>query len=198
MICVFGSGCRLYDNFIRTTVVEPLRFCSHCDEKWSRMRFRRMARNVLCESQAIARAELDDYYVEPYSVDEQCGFEDGFVDYLEAGGTGHAPPLPPRRYWKAKYQTPGGRRAVEDWFRGYEQGAIAAQASGYRSFVTVPLSDAIVSTTQPHYPGRIRTVGLTEDIDLPPDSRTEDASQSVVVQQLPGPKRLPAPLDTGH
>jgi hypothetical protein len=198
LICVFGTGCRLYDNFIRTTIGEPLHFSSRWDEKWSQVRFRRMARSALHQSHALARAELDNYRVEPFSVDEQCGFEDGFVDFLEAGGTGNAPPLPPRRYWKAKYQTPDGRRAVEDWFRGYEHGAIAAQASGYRGLVTVPLADAIVSTTQPFYPGQIRTVGLTEDIIAPSGIEADDGRRPDVVHRLPGPKRLPPISDRGH
>jgi hypothetical protein len=154
-----GSGCRLCDNLCRTVVVEPVQYCRHLDEEWSHRHLRQLAQCELERARACARAQLDRYDIEPFSVDEQRGFKDGFVDFLDAGGTGRPPPLPPRRYWKKKFQTPEGQRAVQDWYRGFEHGAVAAQASGYRQLVTVPVSDAIVSSTRPYYP---RSFSLTE------------------------------------
>ncbi len=75
-----------------------------------------------------------------YSEDHAAGFRDGFTDYLRAGGTGAPPTLPPRRYWKVRYQTPQGARAVADWFAGFRHGAAVAMASGYRQWVTIPVA----------------------------------------------------------
>ena len=150
---VFGSGCTLCDNAWRTTVAEPFHYSNYWYEKFARARFRGLAHCAFDQERALTRAERDDYCHEPFTVDHKLGFVDGFVDYLEAGGMGHPPPLPPRRYWKAKYQTPDGYRATEDWFRGYHHGTMSARASGYRQLVTVPVSDALVSNTLP-YPYR--------------------------------------------
>jgi len=150
-LCSIGSGCRIGRNFIRTTIVEPIQFASNLDDKLEQHRFRRLARASFESARAVARADTDDYHHEPFSADERCGFIDGYADYLEAGGTGQPPPLPPRKYWKAAYQTSHGQRAVEDWFRGYEYGASMAEASGFRQLVTVPLSDAIAWNTEPYF-----------------------------------------------
>ncbi len=152
LLCLVGSGCRLFDNFMRTTVVEPLHYASHLSDITSKARFRGLAQSAFASVRAHACADLDDYECEPFSADYQLGFEDGFVDFLDAGGTGSPPPLPPRRYWKAKYQTPPGQCAVADWFRGYEHGTVSARESGWRHLVMVPVSDSLVSTTQPHWP----------------------------------------------
>lgn len=167
LLCLVGSGCRLFDSFVRTTVVEPIQYASHLDEKLAKRRFRGMAHNAFETVRAHARAELDDYECEPFSVEYQLGFEDGFVDFLDAGGTGSPPTLPPRRYWKKQYQTPAGQRAAADWFTGYERGTATARESGLRQLIVVPVSDSLVSTTEPHWPR------AAEEIErLPPPNET--------------------------
>src|SRR5262249_6716666 len=61
-----------------------------------------------------------------YSEDYADGFQDGFVDYVDGGGNGEPPPLPPRRYQGFRYQNPEGYQAIQDWFAGYSHGAGAA------------------------------------------------------------------------
>jgi len=73
-----------------------------------------------------------------YSVHYERGFQDGFADYLYAGGTGQPPPVPPWTLRTASYETPAGHRAVEDWFAGFRHGANAARESGLRELVIVP------------------------------------------------------------
>ncbi len=148
--CFLGSGCRLFQNGWQTTIVEPIHYSRNVYEKWAHRRFRDLATCALDEATSAARAELDDYNCEPFSVDYRLGFIDGFVDFLEAGGTGNPSPLPPRKYWKAKYQTPAGYQSTQDWFRGFQHGAGAARQSNYRSFVTVPLSDYPAVDTLPY------------------------------------------------
>jgi hypothetical protein len=131
-----------------------MQFANNLDEKLERHRFRQLAEAAFESAWATARAEADDYQHDPFSPDERRGFIDGYVDYLEAGGTGEPPALPPRKYWKAVYNTPQGRLAVQHWFQGYEFGAAMAKLSGHRQLVTIPVSDALASSTLPHFPSR--------------------------------------------
>jgi hypothetical protein len=143
-----------------------------------------MAREALAEARALAQAETDDYVHEPFTIDQERGFEEGFVDYLIAGGTGHPPPLPPRRYWKAKFQTPDGQLAVQQWFRGYEHGAAVAEASGLRSLVTLPASELLKTNTEPYYRGqnanRPSQEYEVEELTTPPPSTETDQRSAAV------------------
>ena len=150
-VCFLGSGCRLGTNFVQTSIIEPIHFARNWDNAVEQKRFRHLARCAFENARAVARAELDDYQHEPFSEDARSGFEAGFVDYLDAGGIGHLPPLPPRRYWKATYETPEGQLAMQEWFSAYKHGAAMAEASGYRQFVTVTASDSLVMNTVPYY-----------------------------------------------
>jgi len=150
-----GSSCRLTHNVVRTTIVEPLQYSRDVYEKVARKQFIELAESALDQAISLERAERDDYQCAPYTVDYEQGFVDGFVDYLEAGGTGEPPLLPPRRYWNASYQSHAGHQSAEQWFAGYRHGAEIARASSFRSLVTIPLSDAIVSETRPYTYGRL-------------------------------------------
>ena len=66
------------------------------------------------------------------------GFKDGFVDYLQFGGSGQPPYVPPKRFWGPHYRTPEGYQANENWFAGFHLGTAMAQQSGYRKWVTLP------------------------------------------------------------
>src|SRR5262245_2864118 len=122
-LCATGLGCRLTHNVVQTTIVEPLQYSRDCYEKIARKEFIDLANTALAQEISQRRAELDNYECEPFSVDYQDGFVDGFVDYLEAGGTGEPPMLPPRRYWRASFQSPAGHQAAEQWFEGFRHGA---------------------------------------------------------------------------
>jgi hypothetical protein len=76
----------------------------------------------------------------PVSTDYVIGFKQGFVDYLEAGGPGEPPPVPPRYYWGFRHQTPEGYNAIQEWFAGFRHGTEMAQASGYRRSIVIPSS----------------------------------------------------------
>jgi hypothetical protein len=75
-----------------------------------------------------------------FSRDYACGFKAGFRDYLDAGGSGQPPAVPPFRYWLAGYDSPGGHQAIEDWYNGFRHGAAAARGSGLRELNVIPLS----------------------------------------------------------
>jgi hypothetical protein len=84
-----------------------------------------------------------------YSEDFGDGFKAGFADYLYAGGNGEPPPVPPRQYWKAQYETPQGQQMMQDWLRGFRHGAAVARDSGYRETVTVPASASLPRVGSP-------------------------------------------------
>ncbi len=149
--CFLCPGCGITDSLIKTVVIQPAQYCNYFDEKHQQHHFRKLAREVLEQEKCAARAALGRYTCEPFSVDEELGFEDGFVDHVMYGGTINSAPLPPRRYWGIKYQNPQGFRAMEDWFRGYQHGAAVAEAGGYREFVTIPLNDSLTVDTLPVY-----------------------------------------------
>ena len=70
-------------------------------------------------------------------------FEDGFKTGYFDTATGldcRVPPVAPSKYWTAKYQNCEGQAAVQSWFRGYQNGIVAAQACALDQFNTVPVS----------------------------------------------------------
>lgn len=150
ILLLSNVGCRFAEHTWRTAVVEPIQYSPYWYDKFARHRYRAAALEALEQQRALAKAERDDYVHEPFSPAHECGFVDGFVDYLEAGGRGEPPVLPPRKFWKAKFQNPDGYRATLDWFEGFRHGASVARASGLRQFITVPVSDAIVVSTTPY------------------------------------------------
>lgn len=72
------------------------------------------------------------------SRDFETGFKAGFID-TSVGKDCRVPPVPPPRYWAAKYQCPSGQCAIQDWFRGYQHGIVAAQSKGYPDFNEIPV-----------------------------------------------------------
>jgi hypothetical protein len=88
----------------------------------------------------------------PPPPDFACGFKAGFEDFLDAGGTGEPPAVPPYCYRLSCYQTPEGQRAVDAWFAGFREGAAAARASGLRDLFVVPVSNLPVRNERPYLP----------------------------------------------
>jgi hypothetical protein len=86
--------------------------------------------------QEVAKADPQHVYSAPYAQ----GFKDGYRDFIEEGGTGQPPPVPPSCYWDLRYQTPLGHAAIEDWYAGFRHGVAVAHESGNRRWVIVPSS----------------------------------------------------------
>jgi hypothetical protein len=74
-----------------------------------------------------------------FSCDYRRGFVDGFVDYLDYGGFGEPPPIPPPSYRLFGYMTPDGLAAMDEWKNGFRHGAATARASNLRDLVTLPV-----------------------------------------------------------
>jgi hypothetical protein len=74
--------------------------------------------------------------------DYERGFKDGFIDFVEFGGSGKPPSVPPKCYWEPQYRTPDGAAAIQAWYAGFRQGVAVAQRSGYRRWVTLPTAQS--------------------------------------------------------
>jgi hypothetical protein len=162
-------GCGPLAHAIQIVVVEPIHYCQTADDFLENRRNYKLAEEAW---QVFAQANPG----HPSSPDYVRGFEDGFADFLYAGGTGEPPPLPPRQYWRITFETPQGHQAIEDWFAGFRFGAAVARESGYREGVTIPSSLPSSNAADLYLPST-----LTERSALPSD------------EVLPPPKEIPAP-----
>jgi hypothetical protein len=128
MLLAIVPGCELCHDFGRTMSYEPEYWCSQeKSEHWAR-RSAREAWRDWCECQPKHSS----------SADYREGFLDGFSDYLELGGTGAPPPVPPKQYWSACYQSAEGHQAILEWYAGFRDGACMACQSGCHSCEMIP------------------------------------------------------------
>ena len=132
-LCLVSGGCGPITLGIRTVVIEPIHDWVVADNLWEQHRDYKLAEETW---NAIAQADPS----HTYAPDFVYGLKDGFADYLYAGGTGEPPPLPPRYYWKPRYETPQGHQAIEEWYAGFRLGTELARESGYREWVLIPSS----------------------------------------------------------
>lgn len=116
------------------------------------------------------------------------GFVDGFIDYVEAGGTGEPPYLPPFRYRLTKYRTADGGVAVaEAWYAGFREGSAAARASGLRELNFVPLPGPAVTAD-------VRVAEPPVALPAPSGRSPWEVPGSVAPPRVePAPKTLPPP-----
>lgn len=144
-LCAFSPGCGLAVNATRNLVAEMSEAQDgHRENIWHR-KLANSAWNSLREARPG----------QTYSKDYVQGFKEGFVDSLDTGGTGQAPPLAPRKYLTGRCQTPQGYQTMEEWFAGFRHGAAVAKGSGYCRGIT-PLHPSD-SAPQHLYPAEKRS-----------------------------------------
>jgi hypothetical protein len=170
-LCALCQGCSPLANVARALVIEPIEYCRGLDNCADLKQGYALASGAWNEF----RATCPDV---AFSESFEKGFKDGFADYLYAGGTGNPPPVPPRCYWKHKYETPEGHKFIDDWFAGFRAGASSAQASGMRRFVTIPASTAL-----PRKMSRMDSTPVTEP--------SKQEALPVPKEALPVPKEMP-------
>jgi hypothetical protein len=170
----FSSGCTVSWNAARTVVIEPSHFPTYAEDCLLKRRAHKLAGEAWSE---VVRDTKGAKLPEDY----HKGFVEGFADYLENGGTGEPPALPPRHYWGAT--SPEGRLAVAEWFGGFRHGASLAKLSGVRDFVVVPASSPRLNTEIPPQraqvsatvPNQVAPV-IPNDLELPPPREVEAPS----------------------
>jgi hypothetical protein len=185
-LLAFAAGCSwvpyALNNMLETPTEVVERYALRC-------RFRRMAKDAWAECSKGQK----------YSRYYERGFKDGFVEFLDADGTGNPPAVPPWWYRQNRFLTPGGQLEVEDWLAGYRQGALVARASGYRIIVTVPVTLPPLHTPGPEAPQVPVTAGPDAAVTLPPPriqpapGQEEPELVPLPTPQPPGGKKDGAP-----
>lgn len=136
-----------------------------------------------------------------FSKDFASGYVFGFADYVEKGGSGNPPVVPPLRYRKVHYETPEGHQQIADWFAGCRAGAAAGMASGYRQNVILPMvvpppkpdkSEYVIQMQQMH--GMIPH--SEHEPTLPSPTPVERVPAPGPPPDPPPPAPIPAPLSS--
>lgn len=125
-----AAGCNIAKNAARNIVNEPLVVCTQqCIEH-----------DLRKHANAAWREVRDQYPRRAFTAEFRDGFVDGYVDYLDRGGNGSLPAVPPAKYTRhKKYFTENGQCLVKDYFLGFKYGQEIAIATGRRQFLTVPV-----------------------------------------------------------
>jgi hypothetical protein len=166
-VCATAAGCSGFVRSIeRNFTVLPLQGFDEC-----RMKCRNHLRAV------EAWDMLEESSPEHYTPDFADGFVAGYADYLDNGGNGDPPAIPPFRYRTVKYQTPDGVEAINQWYAGWRHGTLMAKASGMRELEVIPLSAPPINAVPP-------------DNDVPGTLSPP--------QPLPPPEQLPNPRPIAH
>jgi hypothetical protein len=161
----------------RNSVQQPIRCC---DDKTFIRVTRRHADEAWAQICGASHRQFSHAYHD--------GFVEGFIDYVEAGGTGEPPYLPPFRYRLTKYRSADGLAVIEDWYAGFRHGAAMARESGLRELNYVPLPG-------PAIPGDARSPSpWAEPIPVP----QWEGGRSPWDQPglLPAPRPVPATPDS--
>lgn len=118
------------------------------------------------------------------------GFTDGYVDYLDVGGTPQPPAIPPLRYRRSSYLSPHGRSLVNDYLVGFQYGVEVAVATGKREFLTVPV---LLGEVPPSGPLNVTRLPAPPEASLDPvSSPTNGAVPPVGVPIAPAVPVAPA------
>jgi hypothetical protein len=164
------AGCSMYESITRNSILEP---AATTNLQLTAVRDHIVAKDVW---QTVVASEPG----QNYSLDYGEGFRCGYADYLKEGGVTIPKALPPYRYWTRAYQTPEGRAAVDDWYAGYQRGAIMAHDGPCRDLATVPTIAVL-----PPSKDRVRIA----DVDYSGTKAEKDAS----IHQLGEPASPPQP-----
>lgn len=137
LLCCCTGCLSVCNNAYQTLIREPKQFSWRKDRCESRTLYASWA--------AGAWAEQRSNGVPCQSSDYVLGFQDGFVEYCYAGGSGEPPPIPPRPYWNSLNRVAPLNKSAYEWFDGYRLGARVARDGGYRAQAVVPASASLCS-----------------------------------------------------
>ncbi|TWT78298.1 hypothetical protein Pla123a_10890 [Posidoniimonas polymericola] len=137
LICCTTGCLSVCNNAYRTLIKEPKQFSWRRDRCESRTLYAAWASDAWAEQRASG--------VECRSADFVLGFQEGFVEFCYAGGTGEPPPVPPRPYWNSLNRVAPLNKGAYEWFDGYRLGARIAREGGYRDQAVVPASASLCS-----------------------------------------------------
>jgi hypothetical protein len=119
------------------------------------------------------KSRCSEFCDQPHFRDFGAGFRDGYCD-VACGGDGCPPPLPPRKYWKSRYENYQGQGRVAAWFAGYPHGARAAEEDGAGAWRSIQLSPSI---QQQYLRSGIQEAWVPESSQVPPDVVPVDSAR---------------------
>ncbi len=164
-------------------------------ESQQRLDEHRLSKRLRAEARAAWQEVCRQYPGSAFTEEFQSGFTDGYADYLESGGSGQPPAVPPPRYRRNEYLSPQGHALVKDYFAGFQYGTEVAVATGQREFLTVPV---LLPNPQPEQPLDIRIPAPPGAAPVAPETAPVPAPAPGPVApqpapQPPGPMPLPVP-----
>jgi hypothetical protein len=83
-----------------------------------------------------------------FTRDYREGWKVGYAD-LSKGGCDEPPPVPPRKYWAAAYQSAEGKCCIDEWYNGWRDGAEAAKACGNADWHRITTAPTVADTGAP-------------------------------------------------
>lgn len=129
VVFLSSGGCSFFYYGAQTIVSDPYDALQECA---FRMRMRRLAhlawRNICKEDR------------KSYSAAYVKGFEDGFVDFVDANGNGEPPAIAPPHLRRQLLHSEAGQAEIENWFAGFRHGVQVARASGLREKYVMPIA----------------------------------------------------------
>lgn len=141
------SGCLLAEHTARNLFNEPTELLDN----------KKITRQLRHESRAVWQQVCQQHPARTFTADFVDGFQDGYCDYLESGGTAQPPAVPPVKYRRSRYMSVEGHAQIQDYFCGFKYGMDIAVVSGKRELITVPI---LLPEPPPQPPVQARQVPL--------------------------------------
>ena len=177
--------------------LSPLLGCTMVSQAVHNIEYEKALRADLKERSVANRQIAMDFWLESWVASGDAapepefveGFVDGFADFLDHGGVGEAPPVPPKRFWSGDALNPEGRLIAQRYLDGFAIGATAARESGLRR-------DALVVV---RLPGQPLPPGTPPEVLPPPEPAPEPESPVLPKSDLDRASwRVPMPVQQGR
>ena len=137
-----AGGCNIAHNAARNIINEP-------HVVWTQHAIRHDLKQAAKAAWETSRFDCPEH---ADSAAFRDGFIDGYVDYLDRGGNGSMPAVPPAKYTRHKdYFTENGQCLVKEYFLGFKLGQEVAIATGQRQLLTVPVLLPLEPTGPPAF-----------------------------------------------
>jgi hypothetical protein len=128
LVLLHSAGCSFLYYGAENVVNDPYNAAQECAFRNRMRRFAREAWRDICKADGKCYSAA---YVE--------GFEDGFVDFIDADGTGDPPGAAPAHLRRKLLHSETGQIEIENWFAGFRHGVQVARASGLREKYVMPI-----------------------------------------------------------
>lgn len=131
-----------------------------------------------------------------FNSDYKCGFSQGYYDY-SMNRKCKPPTIPPKEYWKAKYENPRGQQQIEAWYRGYEMGMLASEQDCGNCWHRLHPHGLLTFDSPLAYPTN-STPMSDEQLDMPHPSNGRQTDSERIPAPIPVPQQeeiglFPAP-----